>query len=195
MSKVFRGVKKAVKKVFRGVKKVFKKVIKSRFFKVALAAVAIYFGGAALGVWGAGAAQGTATAAAYNWGTGVGLNAGTGAVTGGGFAAGGGFGIPATPGVTTAATTATTTAAPTVASQIATQTMGGGVKRLLTNPYFASTMLKGVQAGFTQDPAEQQREWTEKDREEARRNWNVGGLDVTRPLPPGILNRKFGQTG
>ena len=52
MSKVFKGVKKAVKKVVKGVKKVFKKVWESPLGKILLIAAAIYTGGVALGAWG-----------------------------------------------------------------------------------------------------------------------------------------------
>lgn len=63
MSKFFKGVAKVVKNIGKGIKKVFKKVVKSKLFKVALVAVAVYFGGAALGLWGGAGATGAATAA------------------------------------------------------------------------------------------------------------------------------------
>lgn len=63
MSKFFKGIAKVVKNIGKGIKKVFKKVVKSKLFKVALVAVAVYFGGAALGLWGGAGATGAATAA------------------------------------------------------------------------------------------------------------------------------------
>ena len=71
MSKIVKGIKKAVKKVFKGVKKVFKKIVKSTIGKVLLAAVVIYTGGVLMGAWGStgpmsglfGSWSGTATAA------------------------------------------------------------------------------------------------------------------------------------
>lgn len=63
MSKFFKGVAKVVKNIGKGIKKVFKKVVKSKLFKIALVAVAVYFGGAALGLWGGAGATGAATAA------------------------------------------------------------------------------------------------------------------------------------
>lgn len=54
------------KKVFRGVKKVVSKVVSSPIGKVALAAAAIYTGGSALGLFGAGAAGGAASTAAIS---------------------------------------------------------------------------------------------------------------------------------
>lgn len=60
MSKIVKGVGKAVSGVWKGVKKVFKKIVSSKLFKVVLIAVAIYFGGVALGAWGG---AGTASAA------------------------------------------------------------------------------------------------------------------------------------
>lgn len=63
MSKFFKGVAKVVKNIGKGIAKVFKKVVKSKIFKVALVAVAVYFGGAALGLWGGAGATGAATAA------------------------------------------------------------------------------------------------------------------------------------
>lgn len=51
MSGLVKGVVKAVKGIFRGVKKIFKKITSSTIGKVLLAAVAIYLGGAAFGMW------------------------------------------------------------------------------------------------------------------------------------------------
>ena len=45
MSKIFKGIAKVVKNIGKGIKKVFKKVVKSKIFKIALVAVAVYFGG------------------------------------------------------------------------------------------------------------------------------------------------------
>ncbi len=97
MSKVFKGIGKVVKNIGRGIKKVFKKVIKSKLFKIALVAVAVYFGGAALGLWGSGGAA---------------AGAGAAAVPGASTASAG------------LATTAASTAAPTVA---ATTGVGAGL--------------------------------------------------------------------
>jgi hypothetical protein len=52
MSKVAKGIGKAVSGVARGVKKVFNKVVGSKLGKIVLIAAAIYFGGVALGAWG-----------------------------------------------------------------------------------------------------------------------------------------------
>lgn len=51
MSKIVKGIKKAVSGIVRGVKKVFKKITSSTIGKVLLAAAVIYLGGAALGHW------------------------------------------------------------------------------------------------------------------------------------------------
>jgi hypothetical protein len=51
MSKLFKGIKKAVKKVFKGIKKIFKKITSSTLGKVLLGAAAIWLGGAAFGLW------------------------------------------------------------------------------------------------------------------------------------------------
>jgi len=48
MSKVVKGVARAVKKVVKGVANVVKKIAKSKIGKILIAAAAIYFGGAAL---------------------------------------------------------------------------------------------------------------------------------------------------
>ena len=60
MSKVVKGVGRAVSKVVKGVTNVVKKVAKSKLGKIVLTAAAIYFGGAALagGFQGAAAGQG-----------------------------------------------------------------------------------------------------------------------------------------
>lgn len=64
MSKFFKGIAKVAKKIGKGIKKVFKKVVKSKIFKIALVAVAVYFGGAALGLWGGAGGAAATTAAA-----------------------------------------------------------------------------------------------------------------------------------
>jgi hypothetical protein len=51
MSKVIKGIGKAVKGLVKGVKKVFKKITDSKIGKVILIAAAIYLGGAAFGMW------------------------------------------------------------------------------------------------------------------------------------------------
>ena len=51
MSKLVKSVGRAIKKVASGIVKVFKKVVKSKAFKYALIAGAIFLGGAALGMW------------------------------------------------------------------------------------------------------------------------------------------------
>ena len=62
MSKVVKGVSRAVSKVASGVKNVVKKVASSKIGKIALAAAAIYFGGAALMGAVGGASAGTGIA-------------------------------------------------------------------------------------------------------------------------------------
>lgn len=95
MSKVVKGVGRAIGKVVKGVAKVAKTIVKSKIGKVIIAAAAIYFGGAALlGAMGtAGGAGAAATAGAAAGGGLSGAAAGissawsglTGAVTGGGL--------------------------------------------------------------------------------------------------------------
>lgn len=60
MSKVVKGIGRAVSKVVKGVTNIVKKVAKSKLGKVLLTAAAVYFGGAALmgGMQGAAAGQG-----------------------------------------------------------------------------------------------------------------------------------------
>lgn len=60
MSKVVKGIGRAISKVVKGVTNVVKKVVKSKLGKVLLTAATIYFGGAALagGFQGAAAGQG-----------------------------------------------------------------------------------------------------------------------------------------
>ena len=59
MSKIVKGIGRGLKKIGKGLKKVFKKVTSSKFFKVALAAVAIYTGFQAIqGMMQAGAGAG-----------------------------------------------------------------------------------------------------------------------------------------
>src|SRR5512139_1256079 len=71
MGSLFKGIGKAVKSIFKGIGKVFsaigkgiKKLFSSKFGKILLIAAAVFFGGAALGLWATpfGAAAGTATA-------------------------------------------------------------------------------------------------------------------------------------
>ena len=64
MSKIIKGIGKAVSGLFRGVKKVFKKVTSSKLGKAVLVAAAVYFGGAALGAWNAPGFGGAAAAGA-----------------------------------------------------------------------------------------------------------------------------------
>ena len=63
MSKIVKGVKKAVSKVWKGVKKVFKEVVSSKIGKIILIAAAIYMGGVAMGAWGGGGTAGAAVGA------------------------------------------------------------------------------------------------------------------------------------
>jgi hypothetical protein len=51
MSKLVKGVTKAVKSVVRGVKKVFSKITSSTIGKVLIGTAAVFLGGAALGLW------------------------------------------------------------------------------------------------------------------------------------------------
>lgn len=118
MSKIFKGIAKAVKNIVKGVKKVFKKIVKSKLFKVVLIAVAIYFGGAALGLWG-----------------------------GGGAAAGAGAGAVVTPVVTTApATVAATTGTATTGAGLATASEVSGVLTAATPT--ATVAGAGTSAGL-----------------------------------------------
>jgi len=125
MSKVVKKIGKGVKKVFKGVKKVFKKVIKSKIFKIALAGVAIYFGGVALGMWGG--AGGTGAAASAQ----AGIHAATGAGAGAGVSTGvaAGTGIHAATGAAGAAgaTGVVGAALPTVAQTVAPAATQAGV--------------------------------------------------------------------
>jgi len=110
MSKFFKGMAKVAKNIGHGIQKVFKKVMKSKVFKIVLIAVAIYFGGAMLGLWG-----------------------GTGAAGAGGVAAATGGGTTAA-GTTAAGTTAagTTAAGTTAAGTGATLATGTEVSAALT---------------------------------------------------------------
>jgi hypothetical protein len=51
MSKLVKGIGKAIKGLVKGVKKIFKKITSSTIGKVLLGAALIYFGGAAFGAW------------------------------------------------------------------------------------------------------------------------------------------------
>jgi hypothetical protein len=77
---VVRGIGKAVKGIVKGVGKVFKKVWKSTVGKIVLTAVAIWLGGWALGAWagpgGAAAGSAAGTTAGTTAGTGLGAGAG-----------------------------------------------------------------------------------------------------------------------
>jgi hypothetical protein len=220
MSKVFKKVGRGLKKVFKGIKKVFKKIVKSKIFKIALAATAIYFGGVALGAWGGSAAI-PGTAAVAKWGATTGINVmapsalkstaelGQLPIFGGDAAAtsvssmapnavSGSLmqGIPQSIGGQIAAG-AKAQAAGAALNSTGLASAGGGfmgtAKGLLTNPYFASTLLQGVQAGFTPNPEEQQREWSEEDRARREENMKVGGIDVgTTKYDPSIMSKRLG---
>lgn len=88
MSRVVKGIGRAVKKVVGGIAKAVKRVVKSKFGKIVLGAAAIYFGGAAL--MGATGSSAAGLAAGGGWaGAGAGLSSaasglGT-ALTGGGL--------------------------------------------------------------------------------------------------------------
>ena len=62
--KIVKGIGKAVGKVFKSIKKAWKQVTSSTVGKIALAAAAIYFGGAAMGAWGSPGATAEASALA-----------------------------------------------------------------------------------------------------------------------------------
>ena len=126
LKKAFKKVGKAVGNVWKGAKKVFKKVVSSKIFKYVLIAVAIYFGGVALGAWG-GAAPAAGTVAVSGGTTAVGAGTGvtavapvavaeTGAVASGASAVGGAAPVvSAAPGYTVPAVTQGGTTASMVA--------------------------------------------------------------------------------
>jgi hypothetical protein len=95
-------------KVVKGVKKVFKKIVSSKIFKVVLIAVAIYFGGAALGMWNSGFASvnGAWTAAGSQASQAAALQASGAAATGSTLQAGGGVLAAGNGGLATVAPTA-----------------------------------------------------------------------------------------
>jgi hypothetical protein len=87
MSGVVKGIKKVGKGIVKGVKKVFNAITSTTFGKIVLAAIVIYFGGAALGQWASGTAiDGVLVPAAAEAGAGT---AAAGAVGEGTLAAGG----------------------------------------------------------------------------------------------------------
>jgi hypothetical protein len=79
MANFFDKLKKFNKKIWKKTTKFLKRVVKSKAFKVVLAAAAIYFGGAAMGWWGQGAnAAGTGVSTLANSGGTSLLSGGTG---------------------------------------------------------------------------------------------------------------------
>ena len=147
MSKFFKGIAKVVKNIGKGLKKVFKKIIKSKVFKIVLIAVAVYFGGVALGLWGGGAAGAggvvgsiapTATTAVAPLATTASAPLATTA-TGLSTAAQTSAALTAAPAATTAGSLAATT------GEISAAILGGG--ETVAAPSFLSTIGSGISSG------------------------------------------------
>lgn len=134
MSKIVKGIGRAVKSIFKGIKKVFKKVVKSDLFKVAAAGALIYFGGQALGAWGGGG--GTAA------GAGPGTAAGEAAVAGGAEST--------VAGTAAAESVGAASTAGSGATQAANMTLAGGGEGVGTGMGLTSSVGSAppVQEGF-----------------------------------------------
>lgn len=141
MSKFFKGIAKVFKSIGKGIKKVFKKVVKSKIFKVVLIAVAVYFGGVALGLWGGAGAAGTGGLAAAGTGTAT-TTAGTG------IAAASTAAAPTVAATTTGAGIATgaEVSAALVGTPTAAVSAGGGVGAGLATTGEIATALTATEA-------------------------------------------------
>ncbi len=215
LSKIFKPVKKvfkAVGGVFKKVFKAVKKFAKSKLGKVLLTIAAVYFGGAALGFWGPGAAAGGAAAStvpivqatpAFVAETAVGAGAAGGAATGAAAGAAGTFGELVTAASLQGATTPTATAA-----------LGGAVSAAETTSLFSKAVNAAKTTGtyltkhptaaiaggkFIQSLTSEDQIDAQLRLERARqRRSNIGGLDYrdpygTNPLRTAIVRQKQSQ--
>lgn len=136
MSKVVRGIGRAIGKVVKGVGNVVKKVVSSKIGKVLVGAALVYFGGAAL-MGGLGAGAGTGVSGFLS-GAGQGIaNAWTSLTQAAGSALGGQFtqaGSQLSAGIQGTTTALQGEAALSAASQAAQTSMAAGNAGAATNP-------------------------------------------------------------
>lgn len=127
MSKVVKGVARGIRGIGRGLKKGFKKIVSSKLGKAVLIAVAIYFGGAALGAWNSAvpAVNGAWTAA----GSQAAQTAAVGGATSSAATAAGGSALAPGAGVLASGNGGLALAAPTagqtIASSVIPEALGG----------------------------------------------------------------------
>ena len=162
------------KKVFKSVKKVVSKVMESPIGKVALAAAAVYTGGAALGAWGAGAAGAASTASSVGTITWNSARIGATAASSGGLFSGLG-------------TVAKVAKAASSVAQI------GGVLSGRPEEYSTALSTQGGTA-VPQDPAGVEAQAAEAAEEEERRKRKGSGANIlTSPLGVSAEGRKASQ--
>lgn len=203
MSKVVKGIGRAIGSVVKGVVKAVKKVASSKLGKILLTAAAIYFGGAALaGGFGSSAAGGSflsgmgsglssaASGISSAWTaitTGQGLGA-AGSSLGSGFtgaygAGAAGAGAAAETAAAGAFTGATSTGLPTVAADSANILASGAGKTaaagssILSSPYTAPALISGGSAligGVMQGKSlEEQRNFELEQQRQARERYGA----------------------
>lgn len=177
MSKIVKGVRRAVGKVFKTVKKTFKAITKSTIGKVALAAAAIYFGGVALGQWGGAgstaAGAGSGVAGATEAATLAGTTGTTAATTTAATTAGAGAAGAGAAGASAASAGAGLGgAAGGVATEVAKK---GIISSFLGNPVVQMAAAGGISSAFSPDAMDIERE--REKAENRRRQMAYGGIE------------------